>query len=64
MDKPELPQFRVLDLPFTTTADEAAQLMNAFYSEGYYVAAVVPWGEAARVFARRYSRKPGGGVNS
>lgn len=55
---------RVIDIPLDTTAQEAEDLLNAPYEEGYYLASVVVWDRlGARAFyKRRFWAAPGAGT--
>jgi hypothetical protein len=51
------PMMLAFDIPLTTTADEAARLVNEPYTRGFYVHSIVQWpGVGARVFLRRHVR--------
>lgn len=51
------PLYVVFDIPVSTTAEEAARLINEPYERGFYIHSVSPWlghgGVGARVFAKR-----------
>lgn len=39
---------RVIDIPNSTSAEEAASFLNALYAEGFYLHSVVPYGDRMR----------------
>lgn len=51
------PMYVVFDIPISTTAEEAASLLNEPFQRGFYIHSIAAWlgngGVGARVFAKR-----------